>query len=89
MIVLQKFLEPVKEHVAFLFGHIVDELTVLANGVKTAPACDGMCSNYGMYCFQLTADVLFGSTRFLVETEATSGGRLDKVRTSKCARQTF
>ena len=67
VVVFQKLLEPRQEHIAFLLRYAVDELAVLADGVQTLPAGDGIGSNDRV--FGISALCVLGVTSGLKLTD--------------------
>lgn len=89
MILFQKLLKPLQEHVTLLFGDAIDELAMLANRVETPPTSDRISTNNRMDGTKVATDVLGCTTRLFVQAEIASLRSFNEVRPAKCASQTF
>lgn len=53
----QQLDEPIFQHLALVFGHAVELLEVVSDGVERFPACDGVRANDGMDGCEFVSDL--------------------------------
>jgi hypothetical protein len=69
MVLNNELHKPVQGSSALFLRQSVDLLDMVSNPKNGLPSCDWVCANHRMNGLQVSAHVLWGSTRFTVELE--------------------
>lgn len=70
MAVVNEIQEPLQQLLALFIGETVDVLNMTANREDALPSGHGVGSDNGVNCLELSAHVLRGSTRLVIQLEA-------------------
>lgn len=72
MSVVNEIQEPLQQLLALFISETVDVLNVATDREDALPSSHGVCSHNGVNCLELSAHVLRGSTRLVIQLETGS-----------------